>query len=57
MKNRPLNIPHPSLTKAQILSPLELNGFKLEDRHTLLTPELLKKMSVSTTHDVNHANK
>lgn len=51
MKNKPKNIPHPSLSKAQQLSALELNAFKIEDRHTLLTPELLEKMSKSSTKE------
>lgn len=29
---------------AQVLTPLELNGIKLDVTHTVLTPELLERM-------------
>lgn len=44
MMKRPLQIAPPELKSARRLSPMELNGVKFTDRHTLLTPELLEKM-------------
>lgn len=36
---RKINIPE--FDKATRLTPLELNGIKLDDKHTLITPEML----------------
>lgn len=35
----------PELKSATPLTALELNGFKLDVKHTVLTPELLDKMA------------
>lgn len=42
---KPLNIPHPKLTSATPLSAFDLNKYTLGIKHTLLTPELLEKMT------------
>lgn len=41
---KPLSIPEPDLKDAQKLSPLQLNEIKIEDKHTVLTPQILKQM-------------
>lgn len=33
------------IKSAQPMSPLELNGIKLDDKHTVLTPDYLEKLS------------
>lgn len=38
-------IPRPELEKAGKLTPLELNAIKLDDKHTVLTPELLERLA------------
>lgn len=35
----------PELPDAHVLSAAELNKYRLSDKHTVLTPELLAKMS------------
>lgn len=42
---KPLSIPRPQLERAEKLSPLQLNDIKIDDKHTILTPELLIKIS------------
>ncbi len=42
---KPLSIPQPELKNATKLSPLQLNEIKVEDKHTVLTPQLLEKMA------------
>lgn len=37
-------IPKPQLTSATRLTPMELNSFTCESKHTVLTPELLESM-------------
>ena len=43
--NKPKIIPHPNFEHAKRLSPLELNNLRYDNRHTVITPELLEKMS------------
>lgn len=43
--HKPLSIPHPNLKAAVKLSALQLNDIKIEDKHTVLTPKLLKQMA------------
>ncbi len=43
--NKPLSIPHPDLKEAVKLSPLQLNEIKVEEKHTVLTPQLLEQMA------------
>ncbi len=38
-------IPRPEFTSAEKLSPLQLNSFRCEKKHTLLTPEQLEKIT------------
>lgn len=44
---KPLNIPQPDLKSAQPLTPLQLNAFRFDPKHTVLTTELLEKMASS----------
>lgn len=39
------SIPHPTFTSAQKLTPLQLNAFRCEKKHTLLTPQQLEKIA------------
>lgn len=41
----PKNINPPKFEKARKLSLLELNQMKASDKHTVITPELLAKMT------------
>ncbi len=41
----PKNIPHPNLRNAEKLSPLQLNEIKIDEKHTVLTPQLLEEMA------------
>lgn len=45
MKTSVKQIPHPVFEKAVKLTPLQLNAMKCEERHTLLTPEVLSTLS------------
>ncbi len=38
-------IPHPQLSGARPLSPLELNRIAYEERHSVLTPQRLESMA------------
>lgn len=40
----PEHISPPVLQSARKLSPLELNSYRFDVKHTVLTPELLEKM-------------
>lgn len=42
---RPKTIPRPEFAASEKLSPLELNKIHFGDRHTVLTPERLGRMS------------
>ncbi|MDE6416259.1 MAG: hypothetical protein K2K68_04440 [Duncaniella sp.] len=39
------HIPHPDLLSAEKLAPLQLNSFRCEKKHTLLSPEQLEKIA------------
>ncbi|MDE5785253.1 MAG: hypothetical protein K2H98_01850 [Duncaniella sp.] len=39
------SIPHPDFSSAQKLTPLQLNAFRCEKKHTLLTPAQLEKIA------------
>ncbi len=41
---KPVSIPKPELNDAEKLTPLQLNEIKVGDKHTVLTPQLLKQM-------------
>lgn len=43
--SKPLSISKPELNNATKLSPLQLNEIKVEDKHTVLTPQVLEKMA------------
>lgn len=43
---KPRQIARPELSDARKLTPMEMNGLKFNDRHTLLTPEVLKAMAI-----------
>lgn len=43
--NAPKKIKTPELKSARKLNGLELNGFRFDVKHTVLTPELLEKMT------------
>lgn len=43
MMKRPVNIRRPELKDARSLSALELNSFRFDVKHTVLTPDLLRK--------------
>ncbi len=43
--NKIKNIPHPQFKNARRLSPLELNSFRCEKKHTLLSPEKLEEIA------------
>lgn len=45
----PKSIPIPSLTSAKRLGALEMNKFRFNSKHTVLTPEQLRKMAVQET--------
>lgn len=42
MKARPKQIEQPEIESAHVMTAGELNGMKFSDRHTILTPEVLK---------------
>lgn len=42
---RPAKISHPTLKSATRLTPLQLNTFRFDVKHTLLTPENLERMA------------
>lgn len=41
-------IRHPEFTNATRLTPLQLNALRYEEKHTLLTPELMASLSATT---------
>lgn len=41
MKREIKQIPHPELKSAERLTPLQLNGMRWDNKHTVLTPEIL----------------
>ncbi len=40
-------IPHPDLTSARKLKPLEMNSIRCQRRHSILTPEQLDRIARS----------
>lgn len=42
---KPKEIPVPQFKSARKLKPLELNALHYENKHTVITPELLAEMS------------
>ena len=47
MKRKIVKIEVPELKSARRLTMMELNKYKTDMRHTVITPELLKKMASS----------
>ncbi len=43
--NKPKQIPHPVLAKATRLTPLQLNSLRCEEKHTVLTPQLMESLA------------
>lgn len=48
---KPKQLVMPQLDDAKELRPAELNNIRFSTKHTVLTPELLEKMSAQTTKD------
>lgn len=42
---KPKDIPHPKFEHAKSLTLLELNGLKIDNKHTLLTPQILERVA------------
>lgn len=42
---KPKDIPHPKFEHAKLLTLLELNSLKIDNKHTLLTPEILERVA------------
>lgn len=51
--NKIKHITVPDLKSAKKLTPLELNSFKCQRKHTLLTPDLLERISRSASSSAN----
>lgn len=51
--NKIKDIPHPEFKSAVKLSPLQLNAFRCQKKHTLLTPEQLEKIANSGSSEKN----
>lgn len=49
----PKQIPHPDLKDAEKLTPLDLNSFRFDPKHTVLTPELLEQMAQQRANKQN----
>ena len=47
--NKIKEIPHPDFKSAIKLTPLQLNAFRCQKKHTLLTPERLKRIARSSS--------
>lgn len=49
MNNNIKDIPRPDFEAAVRLTPLQLNAFRCQKKHTLLTPERLKRIAKSSS--------
>ena len=49
MNNNIKDIPRPDFESAVRLTPLQLNAFRCQKKHTLLTPERLKRIAKSSS--------
>lgn len=54
---RPKQIPRPQLENAVKLTALQLNALRPTDKHTVLTPELLKKTADNLPHNQTDTKK
>ncbi|MCM1318966.1 MAG: hypothetical protein NC217_01120 [Muribaculaceae bacterium] len=48
-KKEPKKIPHPELQSAKRLTPLQLNAMRWDNKHTVLTPEIIRQYSRTST--------